>query len=290
MNNNKLAIFKNIINNSDLSDATKLRYNTSLTYLVQNYPNLDIENTTIQELHNTFDHLDILQRKNIINAVNALYKHSGQPRYEPLQKYYHEIMNNVDQNINQPTERQKNNLITYDEAIRKLNELWLNFDGEEKKLNEYLVLAFYVAIPPVRADYGYVRLCKSNFDKDNCETMNLSYIYNNTLYLKNLKVKEIENGTIIETLPTEITRALELIPSKQNYLFKDPMTNQKFSFFANNILKKIFKKDVTITIMRHVYISHLDFNSMNKFEKKIIAYLMNHSLPRQDDYRFTTLS
>jgi integrase len=66
-----------------------------------------------------------------------------------------------------------------------------------------------------------------------------------------------------------------------------PFERNNFSTWASELLEKILQKSFTLTLFRHIYISHLD-PSLTPGELQNISKLMGHSLTQQILYRWKT--
>ena len=134
-------------------------------------------------------------------------------------------------------------------------------DGSMNKL----FIGFYTHIPPVRADYYKTEI--SPFGKTPTTP---NYIFHDAehshLVITDFKTSPIYKQ-ITHDLPFELHRQLTL--SLQNeprkYLFVnnhgEPFSRNRFSVWGGNRLADIFKKGLTLTMLRHIYISSLDLNS-----------------------------
>ena len=88
----------------------------------------------------------------------------------------------------------------------------------------------------------------------------------------------------------EIDESLKLKPRK--YLFVSTNgeafnNSNSFNKWANRELKKIFnKKNISLTTLRHVYISGQNMDGKTRMERNKIAKKMMHSVDTQDKYRW----
>jgi hypothetical protein len=184
---------------------------------------------------------------------------------------------------NAPTDKQKAGYVAYDDIKAK------RFELPEGSM-ERLLLALYTDIYPLRADFNKVRLYKSlpsslepnyiHLKKTGCK-----------LYLNEYKTAN-KHGTYEKELPAslceEIHDSLKEYP--REWLFvnanKEPFElSNSFTHYVNNLLKKIFQRPLTISLIRHSFISTLDFNTLTIAEKEQIAKEMTHTTRLQDQYR-----
>lgn len=186
---------------------------------------------------------------------------------------------------NEPSERQMDGYVEFADIVKARDKLRA---GTEERL----LLAFYTLIHPLRADYGCVRLYAHAPPQQDCEP---NYIVMSqrgcTLVLNEYKTSKA-HGTFVKPLPaalcTEIHASLRARP--RNHLFVmgngQPYTNaNSYTHFANRTFKRVFGKPLTISLIRHSFISTLDFNKLTIEEKEQIAKEMLHTPRLQDQYR-----
>jgi hypothetical protein len=186
---------------------------------------------------------------------------------------------------NEPTERQAKSYVSFDELINTRNKM-------KKGTQERLLLFMYTEIPPVRNDYHDMRIYKS---KPRYNTGNYIVIDKNKA---NITLNEFKTDKSYETiqidvppsLRKEILESLDFIP--RDHLFVSTRTNKpytsdnSFAQWANRTLKKLFNNDMSLTTLRHVYISRRDLELETKSgtQRKKIAKVMGHSLEQQQKY------
>jgi hypothetical protein len=153
-----------------------------------------------------------------------------------------------------------------------------------------LLLGFYTYLPPVRADYFATQILPFGVIP---ETPN--YIYHDAdkshLVITDFKTSRLYKQ-IAHDLPTELhqqlIQSLKLQPRK--YLFVNklgmPFNRYTFSHWANQQLETIFKKGLTLTMLRHIFISTIDFNKSTPEELQKIGNQMGHNISQQLLYRW----
>jgi hypothetical protein len=154
---------------------------------------------------------------------------------------------------------------------------------------EKLLIAFYTYVPPVRADYYATEILKFGEIPSH---PNYIFFSDSKAYLKITDFKTAPVYKSIEyELPSELYRLLSISLHGQprKYLFVTehgkPFTRDSFSKWASRKLFTIFKKEFTLTMFRHIYISNIDINSSPEilFE---ISRKMAHSITQQILYRW----
>ena len=155
-----------------------------------------------------------------------------------------------------------------------------------------LLIGLYTHIPPVRADYYATQILP--FGSTPTEP---NYIFHSSdksrLVITDFKTNKFYKE-ISHDLPAELHRqlALSLAASPRTYLFVnkngEPFTRNGFTKWATEQLFQISKKGLTITILRHIYISSLDLNSPPVLLLEI-GKKMGHQLSQQMLYKWRTV-
>jgi hypothetical protein len=188
---------------------------------------------------------------------------------------------------NQPTvmqEQKGGSQLSFQDIRKKRLEL-------EKGSIGRLLISMYVLIPPVRADYHSTQIV---YPGDTITSPNYILIDGGTskLVIADFKTSKIYGSIIYDSLPRELCDEIILSLQKQprSYLFvnakNEPHTRDTFSKWSSRVLERLFNVVMTLTIIRHLYISSLDFNKMTTKELDKISKQMGHSLNMQSQYRW----
>ena len=177
--------------------------------------------------------------------------------------------------------------MTFQDVVKKREEL---SDGSIHKL----LLGFYSHLPPVRADYFATQILPFH------ETpTSPNYIHHDSTHSRlvitdfktSKQYKEITHDLPIK-LHSQLVQSLALYP--RNYLFvnrfHEPFNRYTFSHWANQQLEMIFKKTLTLTMLRHLYISAIDFNRSTPAELQAIGKSMGHRVEQQLLYKWKPIS
>ncbi len=181
---------------------------------------------------------------------------------------------------NKPSDKQKEGYVKYEDIIKVRDDL-------KAGTIEKLLLDFYTYIKPLRCDYARVRLYKNGNPKDFGEP---NYIHNNKLYITKFKTMKSHDKIEIK-LPEEVIEDLKLSlkDKERDWLFMnnngEPFSSNSFTSWTKRVFLRLFKKPLTISLIRHSYISNIDFNTLSIKDKKEIADQMAHSVETQDKYR-----
>jgi hypothetical protein len=265
-----------IFNNAKLKIETKKTYIDKMKRILELFNDIPTLNEFIKK------DMTPSNRYLFCLTILAYRKHKGLERQQDWQNYFKELDKQIKLNDNKPSIKYKNNYLDFKVIYDKLDELENECNNDKNKSwMKVLLLAMYILIPPIRCNYGCVYF-EFNDNKYLIEKK-INHIFKNKIYLFNLKVKT--DNHIVE-LPIRLIHIINksLLQYPRNTLF-DLKTNRQFSIYANNILKDIFKNNITLTLLRHIYINNLDMNKLTVNEKIEIAKKMNHSTGMQDKYR-----
>ena len=154
-----------------------------------------------------------------------------------------------------------------------------------------LLIGFYTHIPPVRADYFATQLLP--FGQTPTSP---NYIFYDSTHSHSV-ITDFKTSSfykqIVNDLPPELHRqlilSLQLSPRKYLFVNKngEPFTRNGFTKWASEHLFQLSKKGLTITMLRHIYISSLDFNSPPVLLLEI-GKKMGHQLSQQMLYKWQT--
>lgn len=234
------------------------------------------------------------------SAVVAYLKHTdaGKRRSEPLKQRWEKI-----QKTNWEERRQQNlnNEPSADQLTVAQQVKWADVvrvrDTLPRGSSERLLLSLYTYLPPLRADYYEVRINPPLNQRTATATTNFLVLgptaEASTLVIRDFKTaakyKEIKH-TLPQPLYDEIRASLVAKP--RNYLFVMPSDTTRpydrngFSKWANKQLQLLFKVPITLTSLRHLYISTLDFNRTRAGDLEKIGNSMGHSISMQKGYQW----
>jgi integrase len=288
-----MAIGKAIEAADNLSDTTKQVYQERLAKMQSELklPPNRLVRQPIKTLDWIKQHSDSLQtQKSYLAAILALFKYVPKLKEKEARKYtqfsnaFQDIQNQLDAQAktNQPTQKQRQALISWSEIIAA---------RDKQKHSARLLLAMYTYIPPLRSDFDRVYI----YTSPQTQPIHPNYILLNDptprLVLHQYKTAK-SMGPLTSPLPPELVTEIKnsLLEEPRDWLFTNryhkPYDNPaSFTRWANRTLLTVFNKPITISILRHIYISQLDFNKLSIAEKEDIGKRMGHHLGMQDRYR-----
>jgi hypothetical protein len=237
-------------------------------------------NSYIKAILSAVDHnseLFIHTDKEQYIKANSRWKEMRQKTYEYSNAYRFEQKPS-------PTQAHKSgSSLKFNDLISKRDELP---DGSIDKL----LMSFYTYIPPVRADFFATQILKFG----ETPTYPNYILYNSKksyMVITDFKTKGEIFHSIEYELPSELHTQLimSLDQNPRTFLFeiknRQPFNRKTFSEWTTKKLTSILKKEFTITLFRHIYISNLDINTPADilFE---ISRKMGHSITQQMLYRW----
>jgi hypothetical protein len=182
---------------------------------------------------------------------------------------------------NEPTELQKEKMMDF-KAIEEAR------DQLEVGSMERLLLTFYTKVEPLRADYYATEIVPEGEDskEENYITLGPSGA---KLIVNDFKTKRkydrIENDLDEEVLD-ELIASLKMYP--RDYLFategNKPYTRKLFSNWACRVLSRVLEHPMTLTVLRHMYITQKIKEKTPVGELVEIAKKMGHSRNMQRVY------
>jgi hypothetical protein len=188
---------------------------------------------------------------------------------------------------NKPTEAQEEKLssdVKFDDLIKARDTLELGS-------TEHLLFSFYTYIYPLRADLYAVEIVEPG-QAPTCENYIIHSSKCSSLVIGNYKTVKKYGKIIYDKLPDPLHDALlvSLRIHPREYLFIDANGNvfnrDSFSKWTGRIFTRVMKTSMSISVIRHLFVSTLDFN-MKAEDLKAIGDKMGHSLSMQKLYQWT---
>jgi len=234
-------------------------------------------------------------RKAFISAIRTLFKHDEQlllnktnefVKWESYAKEANEIVQKW-YTQGEATPRQKENFVDWPTVQQTFSTLTPNTP-------EHLLLAMYTLEEPKRQDYGALKILKVMSPTEEAQQKGnyiLLHPQNIVLVLNEYKTAK-SYKQFRKTLSPELTAIIKnsLQSNPRDYLFIDksgkPFKDKAFANYSNRILLKIFKKNVTVSLLRHSYIQHMYNQGTTHNERYKMSKSMGHSIAMQSQYAF----
>lgn len=238
-------------------------------------------------------------RKTMISAILGIFRYNPDFKDERKREYdkwsdaFKESKERVDERYesNQPTERQEAGYVPYSDIIKARDTLP---SGDIRRL----LLGMYTYIHPMRCEYSRVAIYKNRVPDRESTQSEPNYILikgrkskqTANLVLTHFKTRKHHSAYNIP-LPSELvedlTKSLEDTP--REYLFVnsrgEPYTSHLYTKWTMRVFKNVFKRPMTVALIRHAFVNTIDFNTLSIKEKKEIATSMGHTVETQDRYR-----
>jgi len=266
----------------EIKESSKKLYKSNLKRLNDNQEPEDynfLKNTS--KILDKIQHLkDNTKRTYLISIVSVL---KDQPKFKkPFDIYYQKMME-YNKNLKTNTtksETQNKNWMEQDE----IKKLWLTqkenaltkgkrklTDLEFEQLTHYLVLSLYVLIPPRRNDYLKMLVllepAELNPEYNYLDVKNKQFIFQNYKTNRTYKTQTID---IPKELMDVITLYLKFRKEKKNlmpFLIKPDGTPLESINAVTRILNKIFKKKISVSLLRNIYLTD-KYSKENKEKAK----------------------
>ena len=296
MNRNELL--KIILNEKpNISDTSSKIYTNTLMNLAKN-----VGITTIKQFHTkTKEIIDFIQASTPIKgkAVISALLATGVPK--AAEKKYKNIMLDLSKTVREEDEKQEKsakqekNWESWSEIMKTYKELeedamplfkkdsWN--PSQMKILQNYVILSCYVLIPPRRiADYINFKVKDIDHKEDNFfDFENQKLVFNSYKTAKSY-------GTQVIDCPNDLKDVLfkwfPICKKFSEYLFFNSYGNQLSQPQMTKIINQIFDKNISASMLRHIYISDVvlkDVPKLSKLEK--VAEDMGHGTGMQMLYK-----
>ena len=238
-------------------------------------------------------------RKALVSAIKALAKYNPSLKEEyatELDKWserFRELDRGIAERVGsaEPTEKELVNWVDWPEVMRKQHELGTLCYGSPP----HLLLSMYSLIEPIRADLGLVRIMYEGSGEESGPDANYIVISRrsnqSTLVLQTYKTSK-RYGRFERDIPDQlvsiIRSSLERRPRRWLFVddYGEPYKNRNsYTRFANRVFERIFNKRFTISLLRHSFVSNLNFNEATPTELFKHSKNMMHSIGMQQMYR-----
>lgn len=280
LSENSIKLYLSILRN--LNDKKEIR----------NFKFLDKPKKIFQKIK---DYKPTTQRNVLIAIVSVL-----KAMNEPLNEEYYNLMMDLNKSIDDETkknvksEQQNKNWMKWDEVENKFNEMASKLKKSYSNISETqyndlldtVILGLYVCLPPRRnKDYLLMKVSK---DGKNMTDTKFNYfdMKKKQFIFNNFKTKKAFGQQIIDIpdeLFTLLKKYLKYKKGESDFLLvKFNGDELKTDNSITRRLNDIFDKNVSSSMLRHIYLSD-KYNGV-KEEMKKDSQLMAHSEAQQKDY------
>lgn len=278
---------------SDLKEKKNLSTTT-----IGNY----VRSLKIANCKQNFDSLDFLKKKKKVEECLQPYKEGSKKaiitaicsvlnfyKKETLHKYYYDkLIAFTKPELHEKSEAQKENWMEWSDVLKIKDDLKNKADTHENRL-KYMVMCMYTEIEPRRV-LDYVAMHVVPKLKTDLSTLNNYIALKENVFVFNRYKTQGKYGQQKITVPTELRKSideyLETHPLKDESNYPFLVTREGNAFKGSSsitmMLNRVFKKKISASMLRHIYISH-KFGSELK-ERERVANNMAHSMSQQKEY------
>jgi hypothetical protein len=186
------------------------------------------------------------------------------------------------------SEKQVENFVTYEELLKQQQRLGAKEDKSERDWKDYVVASLYTLNPPVRADYGDMRIFKIRPGRKARTGNELIWGKKKPYFI----FRDYKTSATYGAVEVPVSPGLyEVLTSWFAYVGKVPKYLLGRAIEAHDLLnyvERAFKptgKRIGIDLLRHAYIhAHLPAISTDIKAKQVLAKQMLHSVDRQAHY------
>jgi hypothetical protein len=238
-------------------------------------------------------------------SITGTAKHSptfveflGKDTIDTITKESEIVMNEIRGNPNsqKKTEREEENWI----ELKQLKKLYKE-NTADYSIQDKLLIAMYILMPPARLDYHQIKIIRSAFVdtetglpdgvKDNENFLRI-YKKSGRTYT-DLNLKEYKTsatyGAYKERLPKPITDLILQLPVSQEYLFQKKgggafSSPETFATYLRSVFLKLTGKNLSVDMLRHIYLTDFRKGEKSTEKKQAVAKKMMNSVEQQTEY------
>jgi len=238
-------------------------------------------------------------------AVTGAAKHSptflefiGKPVIEIITEQNKELMDKIRGNSGNQTKTEKEEENWVD--LKKLKKLFKE-KRSEFSIQDQLLIAMYILMPPARLDYHKIKIIRTQFINQETglpegvkEKENFLRIYKKSgrnytdLILNEYKTSRTY-GTQENRLPKPVTDLILQLPVTQEYLFQKKSggafsSAETYGVYLRSVFNKLTGKNLTVDLLRHIYLTDFRKGEKSTEKKQEIARKMMQSVEQQTEY------
>jgi integrase len=305
-------ILNELIDKKDITEGTATKYVKNLFILNNKQPfkNLAFLKKT-DDINNILDKYADSSKSNMLASVLAVLNlFKDKKIYQKLTRYYVDLFNgnktelDKNQKKNVKTDKQQENWVSWEEIDNIKNSLKEQVFSYKKTLTpeqfnkvlDLFILSLYTDLPPRRnMDYQICYIIKEynesfSNDKNYCDITNNEFIFNMYKTRRRYGQQRVKFGN-----------NKDFMEIFEKYIQYHPLYNKKigktteYPLLVNaygthltalngitRILNRIFKKKVSSSMLRHIYLTNKYGDELE--EMKNDSELMAHSLQTQQNY------
>lgn len=289
---------------TDIKESTKRQYIANMERIISICGTddvLKICTNPVKVINHFQEHLGKHSVKLYMSTINSLFKHIPELaiKYPADRETWKDAIKTIGEELyeiaasGEPSQREMMGWVDWKNILAKEKELAATMYGSD----DHMLLATYTLIEPMRGDFGQVRVCVDEGTKAASEKLEENHVFlsdqsgQSTMTFYDYKTNKAY-GVFNRKVPDDLVRiwSANLNASPRNYLFVDRhgypyLRREQFVKLVNATLLRIFKKNLTIRLLRHSFISCIDYNNTTTKELNEISKNMQHSVEQQLLYR-----
>ena len=290
--------YRKVLATAPLAETSKLGYASRIRVLKDICPGWSIHrllthpSDVLEGVRSRFHEAHSV--KSMITAMLTLFKYTPglrdtqEPAYREWRAAFDEVHERAQARYetNTPSARQQASYVPWSEVLAARDAL-------PPDSLEYLWMCCHTMIPPVRADLDHVAVHADERTQPDAPNYLLLAPGRVELVLREFKTSG-GRAPYRKVLPAELAGILvdSLRRRPRDFLIVSPSTHEPFQSaqaytnWANRMLRRLFKpRNVSISVLRHSFITSLDHNALTSGQKDAIAADMMHSAAMFDRYR-----
>lgn len=280
------------LKNKNISPSSLKLYLSNLKRLNDNneIKNFNFLKNTESILNKLKQYKDNTRRTYIISIVSLLKQ---EPKYKKQYEFYYKLLTDLNSDLKTNTtksETQNENWISQDEVKEIYNKLEsdiLDKVKNKKKLDattynellDYLILSFYVLMPPRRClDYQSMKFVK-HFNEELDKQFNYLDLSTFKMYFnryKTSKTYQCKEIDVNDELKKVIQLYLKFYPLKKEmdgqFIIVDNKGEHSTSInYITRVLNRIFKAKISVSMLRNIYLTSKYSDKVNELNDDVKA-------------------
>jgi hypothetical protein len=220
-----------------------------------------------------------------IFRYNPSFKETNIKIYEQWKKLFDHTKAVVEKRYeeNKPSERQTQGYVPFEQIITVRDQLPAGHIHR-------VLLDMYTHVRPMRCEYARIALYKGTKVGPEPNYIHMRGKSHATLVIQKFKTAKTHGKQEVDLAPPLVADLhLSLQEYPREWLFVNtsdqPYSPNQYVQWTMRVFKKLFKRPLSVALIRHAYINTLDFNTLTIKDKKEIATAMGHTVETQDRYR-----
>jgi len=282
-----LQAIKDQIDDVDVSESSKTNYRTAINKLSNS-----TKTSIYKDINNIMGTISNVNSKHtFISQIKSLYKHIPdfkdlftETQLEHFDELFDELRyKKLEQNTNrEATDRQKDRHIEWSVLHTAIDKL--------SNPIERMIIGLYVLAPPLRSDYGNVRILHSKDVEDELADKENAYVYDTgEMVIQSFKTANTHEP-IVWIVNDKIRKLIDATkPSEREYLIynynkmtkNEPVSSNYLGHKIQEIMDRLFGERISINDIRHSFVKEYNITNTEYTQVLRNAELMGSSIKTQ---------